>query len=256
MKITLIRHATLQLEYGGLTWLVDPMFAEAGAIPPIPNTPNALPNPLLPMPVAAEALSRPDAVLVTHLHPDHWDASAASALDKDAALFCQPGDEETIAASGFAGAAAVAERTVFRGVTISRTNGRHGTGEIGERMGNVSGFVLQAAGEPTLYFAGDTIWCGEVRAALDAFRPDATVVNAGGARFLQGDPITMDADDVARLLRHAPYTEAVAVHMEAINHCIVTRADLRSRLEAEGLAMRCRIPADGETMVFGGGGAA
>ncbi len=39
---------------------------------------------------------------------------------------------------------------------MSRTSGRHGSGQIGEQMGAVSGFVLAAAGEPTLYIAGDT----------------------------------------------------------------------------------------------------
>ena len=49
---------------------------------------------------------------------------------------------------------------------IARTEGRHGTGEIGEAMAPVSGFVLAAPGEPTLYIAGDTILCDEVRAAV------------------------------------------------------------------------------------------
>ena len=68
----------------------------------------------------------------------------------------------------------------------------------------VSGFVLARAGEPSLYVAGDTVWCDEVAAALDAHRPDVVVVNAGGARFTEGDPITMTADDVAAVAAHAP----------------------------------------------------
>ncbi len=54
-------------------------------------------------------------------------------------------------------------------------------------MGAVSGFVLAAAGEPTLYIAGDTIWCEEVRTALEQHQPDVVVVNAGAAQLAEGD---------------------------------------------------------------------
>jgi hypothetical protein len=34
--------------------------------------------------------------------------------------------------------------------------------------------------------------------------------------------------------------------MEAINHCLLTRAELADRLAQEGLAQQVQIPADGE----------
>ena len=37
----------------------------------------------------------------------------------------------------------------------------------------------------------------------------------------------------------------VAVHLEAINHCLETRADLHQRLRAEGLRSRVTVPEDG-----------
>jgi hypothetical protein len=40
----------------------------------------------------------------------------------------------------------------------------------------------------------------------------------------------------------------VAVHMEAINHCLLTRDELREKLQSEGLLGRVEIPADGETL--------
>jgi L-ascorbate metabolism protein UlaG (beta-lactamase superfamily) len=115
-------------------------------------------------------------------------------------------------------------------------------------MGAVSGFVVRAEDSPTLYVAGDTVFCPEVEEALDAHEPDVVVVNAGGARFLEGDPITMTAEDVARVCHARPDALVVAVHMEAINHCLLTRDELRSELQREGLAQRVEIPADGETL--------
>jgi L-ascorbate metabolism protein UlaG (beta-lactamase superfamily) len=246
MKLQLIRHATLRLQYAGVYFLIDPMFSDASTNPPIVNSTNDRRNPLVPLPFAIHDSLQPDAVLVTHLHRDHWDDAAAAMLSKATPILCQPDDDATIASSGFISVTTIKESLTFNGVTIIRTSGQHGTGDIGKKMGHVSGYVLKADGQPTLYIAGDTIWCDEVMQALDAHRPDMTVVNAGGARFAVGDPITMDADDVVSLCQYAPYTRVIAVHMDTINHCLVTRADLYSRLEAEGLLVHVAIPGDGD----------
>lgn len=246
VKLQLIRNATLRIQYAHLELLVDPMFSNAKANPPVINTANDRRNPLVPLPFSMADKLRPNAVLVTHLHLDHWDQAAMDALPKTTPILCQPGDEDTLESQGFMSVTAVQETLEYEGVTIIRTGGHHGTGEIGQMMGQVSGFILKAEGQPTLYIAGDTIWCDEVKEVLDAHKPDMTVVNAGGARFLTGDPIIMDEDDVVELLRYAPHTKAVAVHMEAINHCLVTREGLSGRLAAEGLRAQIEIPQDGE----------
>ncbi|MFD1175251.1 MBL fold metallo-hydrolase [Paenibacillus puldeungensis] len=248
MKIQLIRHATLWLEYGSRKFLIDPMFAKAGANPPVMNSANDRRNPLVPLPmgVAVDQLLHPDAVVVTHLHPDHWDEAAAMLLPKTTPILCQPGDESHFESLGFTRVSPIVNDLEFGRVSLVRTGGQHGTGEIGQMMGSVSGFVFRAPCEPTLYLAGDTIWCEEVIQALDDHHPDVVVVNAGGARFLTGGPITMDDDQIVSLCRHAPDTQVIAVHMDAINHCLVTRSDLRRRLEAEGLTQQVAIPEDGE----------
>ncbi len=131
----------------------------------------------------------------------------------------------------------------FDGLRIARTAGRHGSGEIGAALAPVSGFAL--GGPDGLYVAGDTIWCDEVRAAIAEHRPAAIVVNASGARFLTGDPIVMTTDDVVAVARHAPQARIIAVHLEAINHCLQTRADLHQRLRDERLTDQVTVPEDG-----------
>jgi L-ascorbate metabolism protein UlaG (beta-lactamase superfamily) len=246
MKLQLIRHATLWLQYAGVNFLIDPMFSDVGVNPPIINSTNDRRNPLVPVPFAIDDLLHPDAVLVTHLHRDHWDDAAVAALSKSTPIICQPNDDVTICSSGFTSVTVVNATLTFKGVTIIRTCGQHGTGDIGQKMGQVSGFVLKADGQQTLYIAGDSIWCDDVKQVLDAHRPNVTVVNTGGARFSVGDPITMDADDVVSLCRYVPYTKVVAVHMDSINHCLVTRAHLRSRLSVERLLDQVCIPGDGD----------
>jgi L-ascorbate metabolism protein UlaG (beta-lactamase superfamily) len=253
MRLRLIRHATLVVEYGGCRLLVDPMLDDVGARPPVVNTPNQRENPLVPLPEpAAEVVRGIDAVLVTHLHADHWDATAAAVIDPSLPLVCQPEDEARLGDAGFTELRPVADEIEVAGIRIARTTCRHGTGEIGERMAPASGFVLRAAGEPVVYLAGDTIWCPEVEQVLRRAAPAIVVVNAGGARFLEGDPITMDAADVVATCRAAPDTRVVAAHMETINHCLVTRADLAGQLREAGVDGRVAIPADGAWVDLGG----
>lgn len=245
MKIQLARHATLLLDYHGKKWLVDPMLSDVGVNPPIPKTPNQLRNPLVPLAVPFEELLQVDALLITHTHADHYDAAAAERLPKNLPLFCQPPDVEKFLAAGFTDVRPIEDERFFEGTRISRTGGEHGTGAIALALAPVSGFVLEAESEKTLYIAGDTVWCPFVRDALDAYQPQVIVINAGGARFNMGDPITMTHLDIQRIEQHAPQAQVIAVHLESINHCVQTRADLRAALGTEN---RTLIPEDGETI--------
>jgi L-ascorbate metabolism protein UlaG (beta-lactamase superfamily) len=229
VKITLVRHATLLLETSHGRVLVDPMLRAAGTTPPIKNTPNGRRNPLVELPLSpAEVVAGVDLCLVTHLHSDHFDDAADEVLPRDLPILTQPESAEALAARGFTNIA-------VEHPSIPMTRGRHGTGEIGEAMGAVSGWVVDG-----VYIAGDTIWCDDVSAALEQHRPRAIVLNASGARFNVGDPIVMDAGDVRRT-RAATDVPIAVVHLEAINHCLEPRAAYR---EIAGV----QVPRDGETI--------
>jgi L-ascorbate metabolism protein UlaG (beta-lactamase superfamily) len=247
MRLRLIRHATLIVEYGGQTLLVDPMLDDVGARPAIVNSPNPRPNPLVPLPVPAEEVVKgATAVLVTHTHSDHWDATAAKLLPKNLPLFGQREDEQKFRSQGFMNVYPIIDSLTWNSIDINRTGCQHGTGEIGKKMAPASGFVLEAPGEPSFYIAGDTVWCREVAEAIRDFHPKLTVVNAGAAQFLEGDPITMTADCVVSVCRTALNAQIVAVHIEAINHCLLTRADLAFQLESARVQQQVAIPNDGE----------
>jgi L-ascorbate metabolism protein UlaG (beta-lactamase superfamily) len=240
MRLRLIRHATVLVRLAGRTLLVDPMLDPAGARPPVEDTDNPLRNPLVELPEPPEVLVGTLAgIVVTHLHQDHFDATAAELLPKDVPLFCATEDAETLRGHGFADVRPIDDWIDWEGVTIARTAGIHG------ELGPSPGFVLAAEGEPSLYVAGDTVLCDEVRAALDEHTPDVVVVNASGAHFTGGEPLVMTADDVVATARYAAGARVVAVHLEAINHCVQTRADLHQRLHEEGLTDQVTVPEDG-----------
>ena len=251
MDVRLIRHATLLVRLGTSTLLVDPMLSPTGAMNPFLPAPNDQPNPLVPLPDLDH--SSVDAALVTHTHIDHFDEEARNVLREDLPIFCQPQDEQKMLDSGFSAINPVEEDLRWNDIEIFRTGGQHGPGNangLGGNMGPVSGFVLRAQNEPSLYIAGDTVWCPEVEEALESHRPEIVVVNAGAAQLTAGYPITMTEGDVAEVCRRVPSATVIAVHMEAINHCHLTRKVLEDFVERVGLSEQVHIPADGEKMEF------
>jgi L-ascorbate metabolism protein UlaG (beta-lactamase superfamily) len=222
-SVRLIRNATLVLETAAGRILVDPMLRGAGTSPPIENTPDPRPNPLVELPVPAdEVVAGVDLCIVTHLHRDHFD----DLLPRDVPILTQPESADELRSRGY-------EHVSTEHAAIAMTRGRHGTGEIGDALGPVSGWVVDG-----VYVAGDTIWCDEVEDALATHRPHTIVVNAGGARFNDGGPIVMDVADVRRV-RAATDARVIVVHLEAVNHCIEPRAAYRA---IDGVV----VPDDGE----------
>lgn len=254
VQLTLVRHATLLIDYAGRRLMVDPMLDPAGARGPVRGTPQERPNPLVDLPMTPDAaVDGVQAVLLSHTHVDHLDAAGVTALAPTGAPWlCQPEDVEDLTEIGLPDVRPVPAGgpLVLDGITVHRTGGRHGREDAAvQGLGPVSGYVLSAPGEPTLYLAGDTVWCREVEDALAAHAPAWIVVNAGGARFLQGGTITMEAGDVIAVAEAAPAARVVAVHLEAINHCLESRADLAARVVEAGLGDRVSIPADGQALV-------
>jgi L-ascorbate metabolism protein UlaG (beta-lactamase superfamily) len=233
--LTLVRSATVLLDFGGVRLLVDPMLDDVGTRPPVENSDNDRRNPLVPLPMPIESIVRDlDAILVTHLHRDHFDDGAATHLPRDVPLFCQPEDERRLRALDF-DAMPLADSLTFKGATITRTRGQHGRGEVARALGPVSGFVVD-----DVYLAGDTIWCTEVEEAIERHRPRTAIVNGSGARFVDSEPLVMTVDDVREVMRRVP--RVVVVHLEAINHCPDTRDFVHAQVP------EAVVPDDGQTI--------
>ncbi|MEG5465453.1 hypothetical protein BWZ29_18560 [Enterobacter cancerogenus] len=259
MNITHIRNATQLITYAGKRLLIDPMLSPKGAYPGFPGTAHAdIRNPTVELPVDVNTLLDADAVIVTHTHDDHWDRTAAELIAKDKPIYVQNDrDAALLRSQGFSNLTVMTDATTFGDIQITKTDGgQHGTDrayavpELAERLGEACGVVLRHPEEKTLYLAGDTIWREEVAADLQKHQPDVVVLNAGYAHVIGFGPIIMGQEDVLNVHFLLPQAKIVASHMEAINHCLLTRSALREYVEANQVSDAVSIPQDGETIIF------
>lgn len=253
MNIQQIRNATLVINYAGKKFLVDPFLAEKGAYPPFPNAARQdQNNPLDSLPVPLEeVIADVDAVIVTHLHLDHWDDAAKEALPKDIKLFVQnEEDAKEVRNSRFQNVKVLQEDTIFEGIQLIKTKGEHGRGAMANLMGQVSGVVFKHQDEKTLYIAGDTVWYDGVQEAINAHNPEVLVLNAGANQFLEGGSIVMDKEDVYEVYQAAPHATIIAVHMESANHWKLSKEELKNFVTEKGFASQLFVPADGESYTF------
>jgi L-ascorbate metabolism protein UlaG (beta-lactamase superfamily) len=251
MHLQLIRNATLILDYAGTRILIDPDF---GAKHSRRSFTGKSPNPMVDLPIPPERiLDGVQLVIVSHLHSDHFDSVAHELVPKTLPLLCQPENETFIREKDFQNVTPVVESLDWNGIHTTRTGGHHGMGEVETMMGTVSGFVLQSGGEPTLYWAGDTILCDEVRDAIAQFQPDIIITHSCGAMWPDSAGerhlIVMDAVQTIDVCRLAPNSVIIATHMEALDHATVSRVELRAEAERTGInGQYLRIPADGESI--------
>ncbi|KOR80634.1 hypothetical protein AM232_20860 [Bacillus sp. FJAT-21352] len=253
MNIKQIRNATLIVEYAGKKFLIDPMLAEKGTYPPFPNSLRQDQfNPLVSLPTSIENIIHDiDAVIVTHLHLDHFDDVAKEVLPKDIKMFVQNEEDATeVRNAGFQNVDVLQEDTVFEGIQLIKTKGEHGRGEILKLAGLVCGVVFKHSNEKTLYVAGDTVWYDAVQEVIDTNKPEIIAVNGGNNQFFEGGSLIMGKEDIYEVYKSAPNAQIIVSHMEAVNHWTLSKKELKSFLDEKGISSNVSVPDDGESYSF------
>jgi len=263
MKIHHLRSATFIIESGDKFILIDPMLGKKGSMPPFSIIKaKAAKNPTVEMPSNADnLLNKVTHTLITHSqtfgikvlqHGDHLDPAGEEFLiSRNIPIATPAKDKAYLEKYGL---------TVNWGIenwqTIDFLDGKltaipaqHGHGWIHKVMANGVGFFLQLPNEPTIYISGDTVLTDDVKRALNELKPDITVVAAGRARMDVGQPLLMSTDEVMEFIRLSP-SKVIANHMEALNHCAITRSNLKESIYKNNLSDKVLIPADGETLDF------
>lgn len=185
---------------------------------------------------------RIDAILVTHGHFDH--SGSASELSR---RFKAPIVSNFELASQLKHAQGpdplggnIGGSIKVRGITVTMVPAVHssslgGQNEPPHYAGNPMGFVLQAAGEPTLLHAGDTGLTHEFHAVKDAFKPAIALLPIGGH-------FTMDPVQAAIAARYLGVKHVVPMHFGTFPLLTGTPARLNQALAKSNVRVHTLTP--------------
>lgn len=240
------------LESGKDVILIDPMLGNQGFMPSFTLFRHkARKNPTVPLPKhTLSILEKVTHCLITHQHPDHIDTKAVKFLtERSIPVTCSIKDEKAFKKKGLNVVQTVKywEKQAFLGGTIEGIPAKHGYGFVSRLMGNVTGYYITLPDQQTIYLSSDTIYTEAVDRVIQTYLPDISVLACGAAQFDLFDKLIMNEEDIIRFVRNAS-GKIIANHMESINHCPMSRAELKTLLTREGLIDKVYIPEDGEML--------
>jgi L-ascorbate metabolism protein UlaG (beta-lactamase superfamily) len=227
--VTYIGGPTALLEYAGLRIVTDPTFDEPGRYDDLVKTAG----PAIPR----TELGRVDLVLLSHhSHHDNLDYEGLELLAQGVLTL-----STMKAGSDLFGGAVVGldswETYDVGSVTVMAVPALHGPPGSEARLGPVTGFVLQSAGEPTIYVSGDNASLPLVEQIAGAVGPiDIALLFAGAARVPEIDAaLTLTSADALTAARILGAPIVVGLHTEDWEHFSETRAQLEAAFEGSGL---------------------
>ena len=261
MKIHHLRNATFIIESKENFILIDPMLAAKGELPPFARLKHkAQNNPIVPLPShSSEILSKITHCLITHsqkwgiealTHTDHLDKAGKTFLQKNQIPVASLKNDAKYLKKHNINITTELEYWKpkdFINGQITAVPAKHGHGFIHNIMANGAGFFLALPNEPSIYISGDTVLTDDVKKALKEFKPDITVVAAGNASIDIGGDILMPNEEIIEFIQLSP-SQVIANHLEALNHCPITREQLKKELIKHDLLEKVYIPEDGEVL--------
>ncbi len=225
-ELTWIGTATTLLRYGGFTLLTDPNFLHRGERAYLGKGlwSKRLTEPSL----QVHELPPIDAVVLSHLHGDHFDRRARRGLDRSTPVITTRAAARKLRLYGFENAVALDtwESHELRQpdgstLTVTAMPGRHAPGPLRAALPPVMGSVLSFApvAEPPLsvYITGDTLVHGDLAEVPRRYpHLDIGVWHLGGTRipagWRLGPLVTMDAQQGADLLALVRPARTIPIH--------------------------------------------
>jgi L-ascorbate metabolism protein UlaG (beta-lactamase superfamily) len=220
-SLSFIGTATTVLHLGGFVLLTDPNFLHRGqwaylgwGLASRRRTDPAM---------RIEDLPPLDAVLLSHLHGDHFDRVARRNLAKHTPILTTPQAASRLRRRGFTEPVALGtwqQQRLTKGddtLTITSLPGKHAFGLMGRMLPPVMGSLLEYRhGDQSrplrIYLSGDTLMHEDLRRIRDQFPDiDVALVHLGGTRVL-GMLVTMDGRQGVDLLELVRPRHAVPVH--------------------------------------------
>ncbi len=246
IRLTHIGGPTALIEIGQLRILTDPTFELAGyqygagsQVVSKTTSPAILPGALGPV----------DAILLSHdQHGDNLDPAGHAYLSQGKQLLT------TLAAAQHLGGNARGmttwETITLAGVDdqevrVTATPARHGSEEIKEATGNVTGWMLEWEGQRrgALYISGDTVLFEGLEEIARRYQVGVALPHFGAARAQRFGPtnLTFTGAEGERFARMLGEATIVPIHYEGWTHLTEGRDEIEQAFMAAGLEKSLRF---------------
>jgi L-ascorbate metabolism protein UlaG (beta-lactamase superfamily) len=258
LTLTFIGNATVLLSWGSFTVLTDPSFLHAGQRVHLGY--GLFTARLLDPAMQVEDLPPLDAVVLSHLHGDHWDRVAQRSLDRALPVITTPHASRRLQGlAGFRHAVGVdtwERHTLVKGhelLTVTALPGRHGPALVARLLPPVMGSLLEfgdttGAVAQRVYLTGDTLMYDRIHEiARRCPDVDLAVVHLGGTTLPGGIVVTMDGRQGADLLSVVRPRRAVPVHVDDYAVMRSPLSDFTNEMSRRGLSGMVRVVGRGET---------
>lgn len=225
VKVQFVGNATLLLRYGPLTLLTDPNFLHRGQHAHLGYglVTKRLKEPAL----TVGQLPDLDAIVLSHLHGDHWDRVARRKMDRALPVLTTPQAARVLRTfQGFNRATGLRDwehRSLVKDghqVRLTAMPGRHALGPLRGLLPRVMGSMLEFGpeGGPVrlrVYVSGDTLLFDGVDEIARRYPDtDMAILHLGGTRLPGGLVVTMDGRQGAEFARRLGPRFALPVHYD------------------------------------------
>jgi L-ascorbate metabolism protein UlaG (beta-lactamase superfamily) len=260
VTLTFGGNATTLLHIGPFTLLTDPNFLHRGQKARLGYGLRAkrLTEPAL-QPTQLPAL---DAIVLSHMHGDHWDRIATKSLPKETPVVTTPEAAKCLAGRGFTATAdlkAWQTHELTRGtdtLRITSVPGVHGPGPLARLLPQVMGSVLElirggVAGPDVVwrgFVSGDTLYRPQLGEVLQRCGPlDVLIPHLGGTRAL-GVTVTMDSKQGADLVELLKPPVTVPIHFDDYDRFKSSLGDFVGEVRRRELPGELRTVHRGDTI--------
>jgi L-ascorbate metabolism protein UlaG (beta-lactamase superfamily) len=256
VTLTFGGNATTLLRLGPFTLLTDPNFLHRGqrAYLGYGIWTRRLTDPAL----QAAQLPPLDAILLSHLHDDHWDRIADRSLPRDVPVVTTPAAARELTKRGFGQASDLTDwqtQEFPRGadtLRITSVPGTHGPGPLGLLLPPVMGSVLELLRNGAVhwrgYISGDTLFRRDIGQVLERCGPlDVLIPHLGGTKAL-GVTVTMDGRQGADLVDLLRPSVVVPVHFDDYSRFSSPLGDFVAEVADRRLPGELRTVGRGQTI--------
>ncbi|MCF6379914.1 MBL fold metallo-hydrolase [Nocardioides KLBMP 9356] len=254
-RLHFIGTATTVMRLGSFTLLTDPNFLHRGqrAYLGWGLSSRRLTDPA----IEPDELPDLDAILLSHLHGDHFDRVSKAQLDRSPPLLSTPHAVRRLGRWGFDARALDTwdQHVLTKGEELLRVTAVpaiHARGLLGKMLPPVMGSVLEHVVDDTVrrrvYVSGDTLTGAHVDEVRERFpHLDAAVVHLGGTRVLLRT-VTMDGPMGVDFVGRCRPSVVVPVHHDDYTVFRSPLSDFVERARAADLSAELRCPARGEVV--------